>query len=184
VWRDGMSKISGLLDPEARATIDAVLAKWASPGMCNPDDQSPCVDGQPSEAAIQGDTRSPAQRNHDALKAMGRSVLTSGQLGQHNGLPCTIIVSTTLQELESGCGRAVTATGSLLPMPTVIRMASHAHHYLTIFDKTHRPCAPSRANTPHSLRRPTNCVARQGSRLYPPRLYRGRGELPGPSRGK
>jgi hypothetical protein len=32
---DGMSKISGLLDPEARATIDAVLAKWAAPGMCN-----------------------------------------------------------------------------------------------------------------------------------------------------
>ena len=46
-----------------------------------------------------------------------------------------IIVSTTLQELESGCGRAVTATGTLLPMPTVIKMASHAYHYLAIFDK-------------------------------------------------
>jgi hypothetical protein len=44
-------------------------------------------------------------------------------------------VSTTLQELESGCGQAVTATGSLLPMSTVIKMASHAYHYLTIFDK-------------------------------------------------
>jgi len=53
---------------------------------------------------------------------MGRSVLASGQLGQHNGLPCTIIVSTTLQELESGCGQAVTATATLLPMSTVIRM--------------------------------------------------------------
>jgi Domain of unknown function (DUF222) len=42
---DGMSTISGLLDPEARATIDAVLAKWAAPGMCNPDDEHPCVDG-------------------------------------------------------------------------------------------------------------------------------------------
>ena len=132
---DGMSKISGLLDPEARATIDAVLAKWAAPGMCNPDDETPCVDGSPSEAHIHNDQRSPAQRNHDALKAMGRSVLASGQLGQHNGLPCTIIVSTTLQELESGCGQAVTATGSLLPMSTVIQMASHAYHYLTIFDK-------------------------------------------------
>ncbi len=132
---DGMSKISGLLDPEARATIDAVLAKWASPGMCNPDDDAPCVDGSPSEAHIHNDQRSPAQRNHDALKAMGRSVLASGQLGQHNGLPCTIIVSTTLQELESGCGQAVTATGSLLPIPTVIQLASHAYHYLTIFDK-------------------------------------------------
>jgi Domain of unknown function (DUF222) len=77
----------------------------------------------------------PPNVNHDAFKAIGRSVLASGELGQHNGLPATIIVSTTLQELESGIGQAVTATGSLLPMSTVIRLASHAYHYLTIFDK-------------------------------------------------
>jgi hypothetical protein len=76
-----------------------------------------------------------ARGHHDALKAASRAVLASGKLGQLNGLPVTVIVSTTLQELESGCGQAVTATGSLLPMPTVIRMASHSYHYLTIFDK-------------------------------------------------
>lgn len=27
---DGMSKISGLIDPKARATLDAVFAKWAA----------------------------------------------------------------------------------------------------------------------------------------------------------
>ncbi len=132
---DGMSKISGLLDPEARATLDAVLAKWAAPGMCNCDDETPCVHGTPSEAQIHNDLRSAAQRNHDALTAMGRSVLSSGQLGQHNGLPVTVIVSTTLHELEAGCGHAVTATGTLLPIPTLIKLASHAYHYLTIFDK-------------------------------------------------
>ena len=131
---DGMSEVRGLLDPEARATLDAVLAKWAAPGMCNPDDRSPRVDGEPSEQTVQGDLRSQAQRNHDALKAVGRSILASGQLGQHNGLPASIIVSTTLEELESGAGQAVTAGGSLLPMTDVIRMASHAHHYLVIFD--------------------------------------------------
>jgi hypothetical protein len=89
---DGMSPIHGLLDPECRATVEAVLAKWAAPGMCNPDDAAPCVDGEPSEEAVQGDTRSAGQRNHDALTAMGRSVLASGELGQHNGLPTTIIV--------------------------------------------------------------------------------------------
>jgi hypothetical protein len=136
---DGMSTISGLLDPEARATLDAVFAKLAAPGMCNPDDQTPCVDGPPSEAAIQSDTRSPAQRNHDAVKAAGRALLAAGQLGQHNGLPVTVIVSTTLQDLESGSGQAVTAGGTLLPMSDVIRMASHAHHYLAIFDK-HTRC--------------------------------------------
>jgi len=31
------------------------------------------------------DMHSTAQRNHDGLKAMGRSVLASGELGQHNG---------------------------------------------------------------------------------------------------
>jgi uncharacterized protein DUF222 len=131
---DGMSELRGLLDPEARATLEPVLAKWGAPGMCNPDDENPCIDGEPANAALQKDLRSQAQRNHDALKAMGRSVLASGQLGQHNGLPATIIVSTTLEELESGAGQAVTAGGSLLPMRDLIRLASHAHHYLVVFE--------------------------------------------------
>lgn len=132
---DGMSKISGLLDPELRATLDAVFAKLAAPGMCNSDDDTPCVDSDPSPEAKRADTRNQSQRNHDALKAMGRSMLASGELGQHNGLPVTIIVSTTLQELESATGHAVTGGGTLLPMRDVIRLASHAHHHLSVFDK-------------------------------------------------
>ena len=82
------------------------------------------------------DLRTPSQRNHDALNAMGRSVLASGELGRHNGLPATIIVSTTLQELQSACRagrhrRRVTAWG----FPDLIRLASHAHHYLVVFHK-------------------------------------------------
>jgi Domain of unknown function (DUF222)/HNH endonuclease len=134
---DGMSPISGYLTPEARATIDAVFAKLAAPGMCNPADDEPCIGGTPSESATQGDTRSAAQRNHDALLAAVRALLASGELGQHNGLPASIIVTTTLSELEKGAGsgKALTGGGTLLPMSDVIRLASHAHHYLAIFDK-------------------------------------------------
>jgi hypothetical protein len=132
---DGMSPISGYLNPEARATIDAVFAKFAAPGMCNSADEEPCVSGTPSQAAIQGDTRSLGQRNHDALLAAARAVLASGELGQHNGLPASIIVTTTLDELEKGAGRGLTGGGTLLPMSDVIRLGSHAHHYLAIFDK-------------------------------------------------
>jgi hypothetical protein len=132
---DGMSPISGNLTPEARATFDAVLAKLAAPGMCNPADAAPCVQDTASEDAAKRDTRSAAQRNHDALVAAGRALLASGDLGQHNGLPASIIVTTTLQELEAGAGRGLTGGGTLLPMKDVIRMASHAHHYLAIFDK-------------------------------------------------
>jgi hypothetical protein len=131
---DGMSRLGGWLTPEARATWDAVFAKLAAPGMCNPADQTPCVSGTPSQAAIQGDTRSASQRNHDALVAVGRALLASGDLGQHNGLPASIIVTTTLQELEKGAGRGLTGGGTLLPMSDVIRLGSHAHHYLAIFD--------------------------------------------------
>ena len=132
---DGMSPISGYLTPEARATLDAVFAKLAAPGMCNSADVEPCVRGTPSQAAIQGDTRSAGQRNHDALLALARAALASGDLGQHNGLPASIVVTTTLQELEAGAGKALTGGGTLLPMSDVIRLAAHAHHYLAIFDK-------------------------------------------------
>jgi hypothetical protein len=130
-----MSPVSGYLTPEARATWDAVLAKLAAPGMCNSADETPCISGTPSQAAIQGDTRSAAQRNHDALLAAARALLASGELGQHNGLPASIIVTTTLEELESGAGRGLTGGGTVLPMSDVIRLGSHAHHYLAIFDK-------------------------------------------------
>jgi len=137
---DGMSPISGYLSPELRAGLDAVLSKWAAPGMCNPDDQTPTLDGKPSEDVVQHDFRTRAQRNHDALNALRRSALASGKLGRHHGLPVSIVVSTTLQELECAAGVAITGGGSWLPMSDVIRMASHARHYLAVFDThTQRP---------------------------------------------
>jgi hypothetical protein len=102
--------------------------------MCNPDDESPCVKGRPSQEQVQTDGRTPAQRQHDALTAMGRETLCSGELGSHHGLPVTIVVSTALTERESGAGLAVTSGGTRMPMTDVVRLASHAFHYLVIFD--------------------------------------------------
>jgi len=132
---DGMSELRGLITPELRATLEAALAKLAAPGMCNPGDDTACVDGPPTQDAIDRDARSAAQRNHDALSAALRALLASGKLGQHNGLPASIIVTTTLAELEAAAGRGLTGGGSILPMSDVIRLARHARHYLAIFDK-------------------------------------------------
>jgi hypothetical protein len=141
-----MTPLSGYLTPEARAGLDAVLAKWAAPGSCDPHDQTPVIDGTPSEQAAKADWRSRAQRNHDALSAMCRSVLASGELGAHRGLPVSIVVSTTLADLQAGTGKAHTGGGSWLPMRDVIRMASHAQHYLAIFDEhTQQPLYLGRA---------------------------------------
>jgi hypothetical protein len=62
-------------------------------------------------------------------------VLQSGELGQHNGLPTSIIVRTTLQDLQSRAGVGVSGGGTVIPISDVIRMAAHANHYLAVFDK-------------------------------------------------
>lgn len=63
-----------------------------------------------------------------------RQMLASGAVGQHRGLPVTAIITMTAKELEAASGHAVTGTGSLVTIRDAIRMASHAHHYLAIFD--------------------------------------------------
>lgn len=130
---DGMSALRGWLTPEARATVEAVLAKLAAPGMCNPYDDTACVDGAPTEQAIEHDNRSVPQRQHDGLNAALRAILASGKLGQHNGLAASIVVTTTLADLEAAAGTALTGGGTVLPMSDVIRLARHAHHYLAVF---------------------------------------------------
>jgi Domain of unknown function (DUF222) len=128
---DGMSRLSGLVTPDLRAAIESMLAKLAAPGACNPADETPVVDATPDEDAVRRDHRSQAQRNHDGFLAGLRGLLASGQLGQHNGLPVSIVVSTTLQDLEAATGKALTGGGTVVPVSDVIRWASHAHHYVS-----------------------------------------------------
>ena len=47
----------------------------------------------------------------------------------------SIIIRTTLQDLESRAGIGVTGGGTMLPITEVIRLAAHANHYLAVFDK-------------------------------------------------
>jgi hypothetical protein len=132
---DGMSIGKLVASPELRANLDAWLARFAAPGMCNPDDESPCIAGEPGEDLVGKDIRNHAQRQHDALNELVHGQLGDPKLGVHNGLPVTVIVSTTLQELSAAAGQAVTGGGTLLPMRDLIRMATRAFHYLAVFDE-------------------------------------------------
>ncbi len=61
--------------------------------------------------------------------------MESGELGQHNGLPTSIIIRTTLQDLESRAGVGVSGGGTVIPIADVIRLAAHSNLYLAVFDK-------------------------------------------------
>lgn len=134
---DGMSEATLIATPELRASIEAWLAHFAAPGMCDPAD--------PATGAAT-DTRTIGQRQHDALNMLLRRQLGDPGLGQHNGLPVTVVVSTTLQELTAAAGQAVTASGTVIPMRELIAMASRAYHYLAVFDgHSNRPLYLGRA---------------------------------------
>lgn len=134
---DGMSRISGWLDPEARSYLEAVGAA-VRPGHHVPGAAQAVVD-----AAT--DTRTGAQRLHDALALGLRTGIQSGSLGTHRGVAVTVIATATVDDLERAA-RAIddpalamprparTGGGSALPMRDLIRMAAHSVHYLAVFD--------------------------------------------------
>jgi hypothetical protein len=137
---DGMSRLSGLLDPEARTYFEAIEAA-VRPGRHQPDSAEP----------EERDQRSPAQRCHDALRLGLETAIASGKLGMHRGHPVTVVATTTLADLNQAAHAIVDPTipmpapantggGSRLPMRDLIRMATKAIHYLAVFDDhTERP---------------------------------------------
>jgi hypothetical protein len=126
---DGMSRLSGLLDPETRAYVEALDAA-VRPGRHHPE----------GALADQRDARTPAQRCHDALKLGLEAAIASGKLGMHRGHPVTVIATTTLADLDRAAravadpsvpmpAPATTGGGGRLPMRDLIRMAATAIHY-------------------------------------------------------
>jgi hypothetical protein len=131
---DGMSRFNGVLDPQARAYFEAIIAA-VRPGHRTPEGHDPALP----------DDRTPGQRCHDAFKLGMKTAIASGNLGTHRGLPVTVIATTTLAELNQAAHAttnpaipmpppALTGGGSALPMRDVIKMAAEAIHYLAVFD--------------------------------------------------
>jgi hypothetical protein len=172
---DGMSRLSGVLDPETRAYFEAIEAA-VRPGRHRPDGAAP----------DERDQRTPAQRCHDALKLGLETALASGELGTHRGHPVTVIATTTLAELDRAAHAVVdrsvpmpapahTGGGSRLPMRDLIRMATTAIHYSPASGRYPQACSTAAVPGPpktHCHRRPEAHLLRARSRLHPPQLPR------------
>ncbi|WP_308212814.1 HNH endonuclease signature motif containing protein [Mycolicibacterium arenosum] len=152
---DGLSYLSGWISPTLRALIEPIQGKFAERGR-HPRPQPEAESEPPPEpAAAENDPFAPhpddppppppnpvldhlwrtrAQYTHDAFATAPDLLLRSNTLGTLNGLPTTVVVTTTLQELQAGAGYAVTGGGTRLPMRDLIAMAADAYHYLAVFD--------------------------------------------------
>ena len=152
--------------------IDELQADGDTGAQPNNDDRTAAspVDGEHVEAEI--DTRTPAQRLHDALKLGMRAGISSGIYGQHRGLPVTLIATATLAQIEQAIHAindpsipmppaARTGGGSRIPMRDLLRMAANAIHYLAIFDDhSERPLYLGRTKRIASADQRIICYAR------------------------
>ncbi|MDY6995315.1 MAG: DUF222 domain-containing protein [Actinomycetota bacterium] len=165
---DGMSKLTGWIDPETRAYLEALTAA-VRPGRHLPD----------GAAEATRDERSMTQRRHDGVKLGLRTAIASGQMGTHRGHPVTVIVRTTLAELDRAAhavtdpavpmpAPARTGGGSALPMRDLIRMATDSIHYLAVFDDhTERPLYLGRQTRIATTDQRIICYARDGGCTRP-----------------
>ena len=92
---DGSSLPSGYLTPECTALMRALLDPLSKP--------------VPSDDGI-GDNRTPAQRRHDALLEAAQRLIRSGTLPDSGGVPATVVVSMTDQQLQTQTGTAPPST--------------------------------------------------------------------------
>jgi hypothetical protein len=139
---DMMAKITGNLDPQTLALFRTVMDVWAAPGMNNPDDPNspvgavddPSMDAAAIEAAAARDSRSRAQRQHDAFKAILKTILEYKLLGtSHRGLPVQVIITMTKQQLDEAAGIAHTASGVDLPVKDALDLAARSDKSLAVF---------------------------------------------------
>ena len=139
---DMMAKITGNLDPQTLALFRTVMDVWAAPGMNNPDDPNspvgavddPTMDAAIIEAAAGRDTRSRSQRQHDAFKAILKTILEYKLLGtSHRGLPVQVIITMTKQQLDEAAGIAHTASGVDLPVKDALELAARSDKSLAVF---------------------------------------------------
>ncbi|MGZ5364239.1 MAG: DUF222 domain-containing protein [Mycobacterium sp.] len=165
---DGMSRLSGWIDPETRCYVEAATAA-VRPGRHLPD-------GTVEE---QRDDRSRAQRCHDGIKLGLKAGIASGDMGSHRGHPVTVIARTTLAELNQAAhavtnpaipmpSPARTGGDTALPMRDLIRMAADAIHYLAVFDDhSDRPLYLGRQKRIATTEQRIICYSRDGGCTRP-----------------
>src|SRR6476661_3544169 len=107
---DGSGRLQACLTAEATAVWQTILSTLARP---LPDDGEP-------------DRRSAGQRRHDALLDAGQRLLRAGTLPDAGGAPATVLLTLTLEQVETRTGLATAGHGGVISVPQALRIAAEA----------------------------------------------------------
>ena len=105
---DGSGQISGELTAGCAAKWQALFDALAKPATA--------ADGV-------GDPRTPDQRRHDAIDDIADRLLRGGDLPDSGGTPATVVLTMTLDQLETRTGLATTAHGGSISIAQALTLA-------------------------------------------------------------
>ncbi|AGP31050.1 HNH endonuclease signature motif containing protein [Corynebacterium terpenotabidum] len=146
---DGMSPVNGLLEPEAAAVLQRLMADHAKAGdLC---------DGDAAE-----DMRTPEQRRHDALMAAVTAGYGRGKTLTPSRGTTTIVAAVTVERLLSGDGTAPTDVGVHVPVSELRATTEAADLFCQFMDLEGKTLALGRSRRLGSLDQYLALVGEEG----------------------
>ena len=155
-----MSSLTGRLTPAAAAQLAAVLGPLAKPKQTV--ETGPHGGERPAP-----DPRSYQQRLHDALEDACARLLRAPGLPDSGGIPATVIITMTDDQLASKTGHAHTSTGQHLTIPEALKIADQAHIIPTVLTGRGQPLWLGRTRRLANHAQTCALIARDGGCSFP-----------------
>ena len=158
--RDGMWHLAGRLTNTVGTQLNAILDPLTKPRATAIEDQDGTIIDIP-------DQRPSVQRLHDALDEACSKLLKSADQPSVGGIPASVIVTISLDDLLAKAGLADTADGSQLTSDQLLRIADEADIWPTIIDRNGVPLALGRTRRLASAGQTMALIARDAGCSFP-----------------
>jgi len=159
--RDGMWDLKGRLSATLGAQLNAILDPLAKPRTSSIEN----ADGTTTTKIP--DERPSTQRLHDALDEACGKLLKSTDLPSVGGVPASVIITITIEDLLAKAGLAETADGSQFTADQLWRIADEADLWPIIIDRHGVPLALGRSQRLASKGQTLALIARDGGCSFP-----------------
>ncbi|HEY9468232.1 MAG TPA: DUF222 domain-containing protein [Propionibacteriaceae bacterium] len=158
--RDGMWQLQGRLTNTVGAQLNAILDPLTTP-------RTSSIEHDDGNVIQIPDNRPQMQRLHDALEEACARLLKSGDQPSAGGVPASVIVTISLEELLAKAGLAETADGTQLTPAQLLRIADEAKIWPTIIDRDGVPLALGRTRRLASPGQTMALIARDAGCSFP-----------------
>ncbi|HEY6689094.1 MAG TPA: DUF222 domain-containing protein [Propionibacteriaceae bacterium] len=158
--RDGLWQLHGRLTNTVGAQLNAILDPLTTP-------RTTAIEDEDGNLIQIPDDRPQVQRLHDALEEACARLLNADDQPTVGGVPASVIVTITLQELLANTGLAQTADGTQLSPEQLLNIADEADIWPTILNGDVVPLALGRTRRLASPGQTMALIARDAGCSFP-----------------